>query len=61
LAGVGKFIGGGVLVVVGILGLWLSARAHDGAFAMFGFLIFGFAVLMLFRLIAISTGAEEEA
>jgi hypothetical protein len=61
LTGVGKFIGGGILAIVGILGLWLSARAHDGVFAVFGFMIFGFAVLMLFRLIAISIDAEEEA
>lgn len=61
MGGVGKFIGGAILAVVGILGLLLSARAHDGAFAVFGLLMFGFAVLMLFRLIAISIDAKESA
>lgn len=59
--GVGKFIGGGVLAIVGILGLLFSARAHDAVFSVFGLLIFGFAVLMLFRLIAISIDCKESA
>ena len=59
--GASRFIGGGILVVIGILGLLLSARAHDGAFSFFGLLLFGFAVLMLFRLIAISIDAKERA
>ena len=59
--GVGRFIGGGMIAIVGIFGLLFSARAHDGAFSVFGLLIFGFAVLMLFRLIAISIDSKEGA
>jgi len=34
----GKIIGGGVLALVGLIGLGLSAHAHDAAFSMFGLL-----------------------
>ena len=56
-----RFIGGAILAIIGVLGLLLSARALDGAFSLFGLLIFGFAVLMLFRLIAISIDCKESA
>ena len=59
--GAGRFIGGAILVVIGIFGLAFSARAVDSAFSIFGMLIFGFAVLMLFRLIAISIDSKESA
>ncbi len=59
--GVGKFIGGGIFAILGILGLLVSARAHDAPIALFGLLLFGFTVLMLFRLIAISIDAKESA
>ncbi len=59
--GVGKFIGGGVYAILGIVGLLISARAHDGPIALFGLLLFGFTVLMLFRLIAISFDVKESA
>lgn len=61
MGGVGRFFGGGILAILGIVGLAFSARAHDGAMALFGLLVFGFTVLMLFRLIAISIDAKEGA
>jgi hypothetical protein len=61
VGGAGRFIGGAILAIVGIFGLAFSANAHDAAFSLFGMLIFGFAVLMLFRLIAMSIDSKESA
>jgi hypothetical protein len=40
-------------------GLFISANAHDGAFSLFGYLLFLFGVLMLFRFVALITGNGE--
>jgi hypothetical protein len=55
---IGKFIGGGVLAIVGIFGLFVSARSHDAAFSMFGLLLFAFAILVVFRFITLATAPE---
>jgi hypothetical protein len=55
---IGKFIGGGVLAVVGIFGLFVSARSHDAAFSIFGLLLFAFAILVVFRFITLATAPE---
>jgi hypothetical protein len=57
--GVEKFLVGVVLSVAALLGLFISANAHDSGFAFFGYLLFLFGVLMLFRFIALITGKGE--
>ena len=57
--GVEKFLVGVVLSVAALLGLFISAKAHDSGFAFFGYLLFLFGVLMLFRFIALITGRGE--
>ena len=55
---IGKFIGGGVLAVLGLIGLAISAHAHDGAFSLFGLLLFVFAILVVFRFITLATAPK---
>jgi hypothetical protein len=55
---IGKFIGGGVLAVVGLIGLGVSARTHDAAFSLFGLLLFLFAILIVFRFITLATAPK---
>lgn len=57
--GLEKFLGGVVLTITTVLGLFISANAHDAAFTFFGYLLFLFGVLMLFRYIALLTGKGE--
>ena len=57
---IGKFIGGGVLAVIGLIGLGLSARSQDAAFSLFGLLLFVFAILIIFRFITLATAPEGE-
>jgi len=47
MQGSGKWIGGGIIGVVGILGLFLSAHSHGGAMYWVGLLIFVVAVLVI--------------
>lgn len=42
-----------VLSLFGLLGIYISAHAIDLAFQLFGVCLAGFAVLMLFRVIAL--------
>jgi hypothetical protein len=48
-----------VLAVMTLIGLFISAHAHDSAFALFGYLLFLFGVLMLFRYVTLLTGRGE--
>lgn len=57
--GVEKLIAGILLGLAALAGLYIGAHAHDGAFTSFGYLLFLFAVMMLFRFIALVTGKEE--
>ncbi len=57
--GLERFLTGIVLAVTALLGLFISANAHDGPFAFFGYLLFLFGVLMLFRFVAAVTGKGE--
>ena len=57
--GLEKFLAGIVLAVAALAGLFISAKAHDTAFTFFGYLLFLFGVLMLFRYIALLTGKGE--
>ena len=57
--GLEKFLAGAVLAVSTLIGLFISANAHDSGFALFGFLLFLFGVLMLFRFVALVTAKGE--
>ena len=57
--GLEKILAGVVLAVTTVIGLFISANAHDVAFTFFGYLLFLFGVLMLFRYIALLTGKGE--
>ncbi|HVJ32442.1 MAG TPA: hypothetical protein VND94_04935 [Terriglobia bacterium] len=59
LNGAGTWIGSAILALLGLIGLDMSANATDATFYYLGLLFAGFAVLMLFRLIAIATAADE--
>ena len=53
--GTGKWLGGGLLAIMGLLGLGISANAHDAAFSLFGLLLFVFALVVIFRFITVAT------
>jgi len=55
---IGKFIGGGLLAIAGLLGLFVSARSQDAAFSLFGLLLFVFAILVVFRFITLATAPK---
>ena len=55
---IGKFIGGGVLAILGLIGLAISARTHDAAFSLFGMLLFVFSILVVFRFITLATAPK---
>ena len=57
--GLEKFLAGVVLAVTTLIGLFISANAHDAGFAVFGYLLFLFGVLMLFRYVALLTAKGE--
>ena len=57
--GLEKFLAGLLLAVTTVIGLFISANAHDGGFAFFRYLLFLFGVLMLFRYIALLTAKGE--
>jgi hypothetical protein len=58
---IGKWIGGGVLVIVGLIGLAISAHAHDAPFSLFGLLLFAFSILVVFRFITLATASAAAA
>ena len=57
--GLEKFLAGLVLAVTTLIGLFIGAKAHDSGFAFFGYLLFLFGVLMLFRYVALLTAKGE--
>jgi hypothetical protein len=57
--GIGKWIGGGVLTIVGLMGLAVCAHANDAAFSLFGLLLFVFAIVVIFRFITLATASGE--
>ena len=57
--GLERLIAAILLGVAAVIGLYISANAHDPGFTFFGYLLFLFAVLMLFRYVALLTGKEE--
>jgi hypothetical protein len=57
--GIEKFFAAIVLALAALIGLFISANAHDSGFTVFGYLLFLFGVLMLFRFVALVTGKGE--
>ena len=57
--GLEKVFAGIVLALAALTGLFIGANAHDAAFTLFGYLLFLFGVLMLFRFVALVTGKSE--
>jgi hypothetical protein len=57
--GLERYVAGVLLALAALTGLFISANAHDGAFSLFGYLLFLFGVLMLFRFVALVTGKGE--
>ena len=43
------WIGGGIVALLGIVGLFLSAYAYDTGMYLFGLALFAFAVIYIFR------------
>jgi hypothetical protein len=58
MAGIGKWVMGGLVGLLGLLALFLAANAKDGAMYLFGMAVAVFAVLFIFGLIR---GAFESA
>ena len=56
----GRWLGGGIFIVMSIFGLGIAGNAHDAGMKVFGFVMLAFGILMLFRLITFATGGEEE-
>ena len=54
-----RWLGGILLGLAALIGLYISAHASDSGFAFFGALLSLFGVLMLFRLIALATADTE--
>lgn len=54
-----RWIGGILLGLIGLIGLYISAHATDGGFAFFGLLLAIFSILMFFRFIAMVTETKE--
>jgi hypothetical protein len=61
VSGAGTWIGTAVLSLLGVIGLFISANAQDATFYILGLLFAGFAVLMLFRLVALAIPHDEGA
>jgi len=57
--GAGSWVLGGLIAFVGMLGLFLASRAMDGTVYWVGLLLFLFAVLFNFNLIASHTGHKS--
>ena len=57
--GFDKVLAAIVLAVTALVGLFISANAQVRGFAFFGYLLFLFGVLMLFRFIALTTAKGE--
>ncbi len=51
MEGTGKWIAGGLIGLIGVLGLFVSAHAHSGAFYYAGLAVFISAVLILFAML----------
>jgi hypothetical protein len=51
MANTGKWIVGGIVSLLGVIGLFLAANAKDNGIYLFGFAIVAFAILYVFAAI----------
>ena len=58
---VSSWLVGGLSAALGLLGLVLASRAHDGAVELFGMVLFLYSVLFAFGLIRRAYDAREQA
>jgi hypothetical protein len=58
MGGLMRWLGGILLGLTGLIGLYISANAHDSGFSFFGLLLSLFSIFMLFRLIVFVTETE---
>jgi hypothetical protein len=61
MAGAGKFIVGGLVVLLGLIGLFLAASAKDDGIYLFGLAVAAFAVLWVFGAIKKAFDSIESA
>ena len=55
------WIGGGLVALLGLVGLFFSANATDNGIYLFGLALFAFAVIYVFRQIKDAFDRAEEA
>ncbi|MCA8907582.1 MAG: hypothetical protein KDA64_06795 [Rhodospirillaceae bacterium] len=55
-----RWVTGALIAVLGMLALFMASRAHDDMMYFFGLMVFGFAVLFDFGLIARYVGRPSE-
>lgn len=56
----GQWIFGALMAILAFVGLMFASRAQDGAFELFGYLLFLFGVITIFVLIHRNTGQSRE-
>jgi len=61
MQGTGKWIAAGVIGLVGVLGLFMSAYAHDATFYYLGLAVFVVAVLVIGALVKRHYDMQESA
>lgn len=61
MAGSGKFIVGGFVVLLGLIGLFLAASAKDAGIYLFGLAVAAFAVLWVFGAIKKAFDSSQSA
>jgi hypothetical protein len=54
-----RWIWGGAVGIVGLLGLFMAARGHDAMFQIAGYLMMLFSILFIFTLIHHYTGRGD--
>ena len=61
MQGTGKWIAGGVIGLIGVLGLFLSAYAHDATFYYVGLAVFVLSVLIVGAMVKRHFDMQESA
>lgn len=51
----GIWLAGGIFSILALAGLAFAGNAHNGGFELFGFVVMAFGILMLVRLIDLTT------
>ncbi|MGD9741070.1 MAG: hypothetical protein AB7V53_00415 [Dongiaceae bacterium] len=57
--GTGRWIAGGAVAILGVIGLFLAAGAADRGIYLFGLALFAFAILYVFALIKQAFDTQE--